>query len=74
MEDQKRSKKQLIKELAEMRQRIAEVDGINHKLINHITAILNNVYLLKRNIDHGSKAFILLERTEKAIMKTLDLT
>jgi hypothetical protein len=57
-----------------MRQRIVEVNGINHKLKNHITAILTNIYLLKRDIDHGSKAFILLERTEKAIMKTVDLT
>ena len=74
MEDQNRSKEQLLKELEEMHQRIAEVDPIVHNLNNLLTAILTNVYLLKTNIDRGSKAYILLEHTEKAIMKAVDLT
>jgi hypothetical protein len=51
-----------------------ENDDIVHKLKNHLTSISTNIYISKMNIDHGSKAFILLEHAEKTIMKAMDLT
>jgi PAS domain S-box-containing protein len=48
--------------------------GIAHDFNNLITAILSNIYLAKRYLDPGNKAFEKLETAEKALTKAGALT
>jgi signal transduction histidine kinase/CHASE1-domain containing sensor protein/ActR/RegA family two-component response regulator len=69
------------KALEEERQRSHKLEavgllagGIAHDFNNLLTAIINNVYLSMRAIDHSSDTYKRLEQAEKAIMKASGLT
>jgi len=48
--------------------------GMAHDFNNLLTSILGNVSLAKAFADHGSKVYVRLAETEKAIMRAKDLT
>jgi signal transduction histidine kinase/CHASE1-domain containing sensor protein/ActR/RegA family two-component response regulator len=48
--------------------------GIAHDFNNLLTAIMNNIYLAKRDIDRANSAYGRLEQAEKAISRANDLT
>ncbi len=71
--DQKRLEKELLRS-----QKLESVGmlagGIAHDFNNLITAVLNNIYLSKKYLDPGHKAFERLETAEKALKKAGALT
>jgi signal transduction histidine kinase/CHASE1-domain containing sensor protein/CheY-like chemotaxis protein len=69
------------KTLEEERQRSHKLEsvgilagGIAHDFNNLLAAIMNNIYLAKRDIDRASNAYSRLEQTENAISRATDLT
>ncbi len=69
------------KTLEEERQRSHKLEsvgilagGIAHDFNNLITAVMNNIYLSKRNLDSTDKAYRWLQQSEKALMRASDLT
>ncbi len=70
-----------LKKLEEEQQKIHKLEsigilagGIAHDFNNILSGILNNIYLSKMHINHGSKEYKNLETAEKAIYRATDLT